>query len=230
MGAKSAIAGACRAWLAALALAFVAGDARAQYDPVDRTNPGSFDGWWLRFAVPSPSTQCGRHGHFDRTTEFVMRANAICAAPPDFKHDRTPDDIILRFTADWNRSDAVGPTDEETVYIPPIRREIARLGCMPRDPSYRARFRELPRIAGLPAFECRVARTPNAGDKPWVIGLNLYRGSRSDLDPSRPPYPVIDYAFDIIYPKHRAEDAERIYRQITASIRLFPERQPIVPR
>jgi hypothetical protein len=217
------------AWLAALAFAFAAGEARAQYDPVDRTNPGSFFGWWLSFAVPSPSTQCGRHGHFDRTTVFVMRANANCGAPPNYTSDRTPDDIILRFTADWNRSDEVGPTDEETVYIPPIRREIARLGCMPKDPSYRARIRELPRVAGLPAFECRVTRTSESAGAPWVIGLNLYRGSRSDRDPSRPPYPVIDYVFDIVYPKHRAAEAEHIYRQIAASIRFLPQTNPIIP-
>jgi hypothetical protein len=217
------------AWLAALALAFAAGEARAQYDPVDRTNPGSFYGWWLSFAVPSPSTQCGRHGHFDRTTVFVMRANANCGAPPNYTSDRTPDDIILRFTADWNRSDEVGPTDEETVYIPPIRREIARLICTPGNPNIRVGFRELPRIAGLPAFECRVTRVAEADGGPWAIGLILFRGSRSDLDPSRPPYPKVDYRLSVVFPKHRAAEAEDIYRQIAASIRVLPQTNPIIP-
>jgi hypothetical protein len=210
------------ACLAAMVLAFAAGGARAQYDPVDRTNPGTFEGWWLRFAVPSPSTQCGRHGHMDRTTTFVMRANAFCGAPPDYKSDRTPDDIILRFTADWNRSDMVGPTDEETVYIPPIRREIARLRCSPVDPRVRARFRELPRIAGLPAFECKIATSDDMADDQWAIGLDLFRGSRSDREPTKPPYPVVDYSFDILFPKHRMAEVERIYRQIVESIRLVP--------
>ncbi|MCM0021324.1 MAG: hypothetical protein NBV67_15140 [Tagaea sp.] len=159
----------------------------------------------------------------DRTTQFVMRANVVCGAPPDYKHDRSPDDVVVRFTADWNRSDMVGPIGEETFHIPPIRREIARSRCMPNDPRIRARFRELPRIAGLPAFECRVDGSSKTGDEPWSIGLSLYRGSRRDLDQSRPPYPVIDYVFDITYPKHRAAEAEEIYRRIVASIRLLPE-------
>lgn len=230
MGTKPAIVVSMRILLAASALAFAAGDARAQYDPIDRTNPGIFrSSWGLQFAVPSPSTQCGRHGVADRTTDFVMRASANCGGPPDYKSDRTPEDITVHFTADWNRSDEVGPTDEETVYIPPIRREIARLGCTPKNPTYRARFRELPRIAGLPAFECRVTRIGDATNEPWVIGLDLYRGSRSDFDPSRPPYPIVDYDFLIVYPPHRAEEAERIYRQIVASIRLLPRTNPIIP-
>jgi len=218
------------AWLAALALAFAAGEARAQYDPVDRTNPGFFRSWWgLGFAVPSPGTHCGRHGVADRTTQFVMRANALCGGPLGRARDITAEDIVVRFTADWNRSDEVGSTDDETVYIPPIRREIARLICTPGNPNIRVGFRELPRIAGLPAFECRVTRVAEADGGPWAIGLILFRGSRSDLDPSRPPYPKVDYRLSVVFPKHRAAEAEHIYRQIAASIRVLPQTNPIIP-
>ncbi len=217
--------------LGATVLALLSGvtPAAAQYDPVDRTNPGRFQSWWgVTFDVPAPATQCGRHGPADRTTIFIMRADAICPAPGRWSGDIKPDDIVVRFRADWNRTDDPGPDDDEP-RLPPIRREIALDKCRTSRPDIRLQFRELPRVAGLPAFECRSAELEGSRVIKQAIGLTLFRGNRQQWDATRPPYPEVDYELDIEIPIGREDDAARIYDAIRRSLRLVPRTNPIIP-
>ncbi len=207
-----------------------ASPAIAQLDPVDRTNPGRFQSWWgVTFDVPAPATQCGRYGAADRTTVFVMRADAICSAPGRWGGDIKPDDIVVRFRADWNRTEGLDSDDDDKPRLPPIRREIAVDRCRTSRPDIRMKFRELPRVAGLPAFECRSTKLEGSRVIKQAIGLTLFRGNRQQWDAQRPPYPEVDYELDIEIPVGREDDAERIYDTIRRSLRLIPRTNPIIP-
>lgn len=167
------------------------------------------DRWGIRFDLPRPNVWCGTSGATDRGGVIVLRADADCGSAG------RREDIYIYVRVRWNTS---GIDDD----LPPIREMIARAHCEARaksDPTFRA----LPRIAGLPAFECfgdKAARGPHEGL--FLSRVILFRGDKSGGQLGEPPYPMIEYFLEVIAPPERAGEARALLSRVLETVRLRP--------
>ncbi len=164
--------------------------------------------WGIRIPLPAPNVLCGTAGQTDRGASAYLFVDDIdlCGSGGRF------DDILLRVSIRSNLSGF----EEFRTPPPPIRREIAKDNCgvkSDNDPS----FKELPRVAGLPAFLChgdKAARGPYEGLVAWTA--YLFRGRRDE------GYPEVDYTISVSAPPARAAEARAALEWILARIRLRP--------
>lgn len=165
--------------------------------------------WGIRFKLPKPNLWCGTAGAMDRGGTIVLNSGASCA------DDSNRDEIILSVRPRWNVS---GVEDD----LPPVREAIARAHCGAR-PRNDPTFRILPRVAGLPAFECsgdKAARGPHEGL--FGITVILFRGDKSDGRPGKAPYPKVEYHLHITAPHERAAEARAIMSDLLRRVQLRP--------
>lgn len=165
--------------------------------------------WGIRFELPKPNVWCGTSGAADRGGYIVLRADADC------RRDLEKTDIAIRVTVRWNTS---GIDDD----LPPIREVIARARCgSPWSPAFGVRA--LPRVAGLPAFECMNPNAePETQQESMGIYVILFRGDKSRGRRGVLPYPDVEYHFAITAPSERAAEARAIMTNLLRRVELRP--------
>jgi hypothetical protein len=165
--------------------------------------------WGIRIVLPKPNVWCGTSGSTDRGGTIVFRADANCES------GSARSDLVFHVRPRFN----VSGIDDD---VPPIREVIARHRCgapAKNDPS----FRVLPRVAGLPAFECfgySAARGPHR--ELFELSVILLRGDKSKGYPGRPPYPSVEYELSITTAPEREAEARALMAWMLERVTLRP--------
>ena len=179
--------------------------------------------WGIELRLPRPNTLCEL---FDLTVyqAFAVLEEGARCWNSDGSMRSLDDKIVL--SLDFGFEPSADPVAmeidfEDLGYVPPIRREIARRWCARAAPRIEAKFRELGRVAGRPAFECRGLLWRDERHVGSRIAVTLFRGSQPT---GEPPYPKYRYVLSIASPPGQEEKAESLMREILSEVRLLPKR------
>lgn len=179
--------------------------------------------WGFELRLPQPNRVCDIYDLTVRRTFVIFgtastcRRDATSLDPPDGA-------VVLELVPGYEPTadvDRMAAEFADLGHVPPIRREIARRWCARAVPRVEARFRELGRVAGLPAFECRGSSWRDDLPTGTWIAVTLFRGTRQAGDP---PYPRYRYRLSLTIPRGREEEAERLLANVLADMRLLPLR------
>lgn len=175
--------------------------------------------WGIELRLPRPNALCEL---FDLTVyqAFVVLGEGARCWNSDGSRRAHDDRIVLSLAFGLEPSAdpiAMETEFEDLGYVPPIRREIARRWCARAEARVETRFRELGRVAGLPAFECRGILWQNEARVGNWVTATLFRGVQP-VD--EPPYPRVRYKISLSGPMGREEEVERTMRLIVEGVRL----------